>query len=87
MTIRKVMLVVDRFHFRNHVGKFCKDWVDPSKCAQLGSLTSTEAGEQSFSWLARSKFTLRNMNEGRFQFMTLHLLHERNKWLVKQPVG
>jgi hypothetical protein len=81
LRFKKVLLVVDRFHF-----KFCKLWVDPSKCAKLGELTSTEAGEQSFSWLARSKHTLRGMNEGRFQFMTLHLMHERNKWLIAQPV-
>ena len=86
LRFKKVLLVVDRFHFRNHIGKFCKLWVDPSKCAKLGELTSTEAGEQSFSWLARSKHTLRGMNEGRFQFMTLHLMHERNKWLIAQPV-
>lgn len=81
---KKVQLVVDRFHFKNHVGKFCKQWVDPAKCAALGPKTQTEAAEQSFSWLARSKHTLRHMTEGRFQFMVLHLMEQRNQWLVKK---
>ena len=79
-----VQLVVDRFHFKNHIGKFCKMWVDPAKCGKLKKTTSTEAAEQSFSWLARSKHTLRNMGEGRFQFMVLHLMEHRNRWLVSR---
>ena len=82
LSFKRVQLVVDRFHFRNHVGKFCKQWVDPGKCTALGSHTQTEAGEQSFSWLARSKHTFRHMSEGKFQFMMLHLLDERNQYLV-----
>jgi hypothetical protein len=81
-----VQLVVDRFHFKNHVGKFCKKWVDPAKCAALGDSTQTEAAEQSFSWLARSKHTLRGMTEGRFQFMVIHLMEHRNRWLVSGQV-
>ena len=81
-----VQLVVDRFHFKNHVGKSCKQWVDPAKCAILKG-TQTEAAEQSFAWLARSKHTLRYMSEGTFQFMVLHLMHERNKWLIARGVG
>ena len=83
---KKVQLVVDRFHFKNHVGIFCKKWVDPEKCSALGPKTQTEAAEQSFSWLARSKHTLRHMNEGKFQFMVLHLMEQRNQWLVKRGV-
>lgn len=81
-----LVLVVDRFHFRNHVGKFCKQWVDPSKCEALSDDSQTEAAEQSFSWLARSKHMFRGMSKGRFQFMLLHLLHERNRYLMQVPI-
>jgi hypothetical protein len=81
---KNLQVVVDRFHFRNHVGKFCKKWVNPAKCAALGADTSTETAEQSFSWLARSKHVFRHMGEGRFQFMTLHLMEMRNQFLVQQ---
>jgi hypothetical protein len=84
--LQRVKLVVDRFHFKNHIGKFCKLWVDPAKCVELGGNTQTEAAEQSFAWLARSKHTLRYMSEGRFQFMVLHLMNERNKWLMARGV-
>ena len=83
---KRIKLVVDRFHFKNHVGEFCRKWVDPAKCPELGPRTQTEAAEQSFAWLARSKHTFRHMTEGRFQFMVLHLMEERNKWLISQPV-
>ena len=76
------MPVVDRFHFRNHDAPFCKKWVDPWKCTALKSNTQTEAAEQSFAWLGRSKHMFLNMNEGRFQFMMIHLLSMRNAALV-----
>ena len=85
LSFKLMKVVVDRFHFRNHVGKFCKAWNDPAKCLELVG-TQTEAAEQSFAWLARSKHTLRYMSEGRFQFMVLHLMHERNKWLIARGV-
>ena len=84
--LNSLELVVDRFHFRNHVGKFCKQWVDPSKCEALSDDSQTEAAEQSFSWLARSKHMFRGMSKGRFQFMLLHLLHERNQYLMQVPI-
>ena len=44
---KAVKLVVDRFHWRNHKNNpFCKRWVDPSKCEELGPRTNTEAAEQ-----------------------------------------
>lgn len=86
LSVRKLKLVVDRFHFKNHVGAFCKRWVDPSKCAELSESTQTEAAEQSFSWLARSKHMFRKMSQGRFRFMLLHMLHERNQFLLQVPI-
>ena len=42
-----VLIVVDRFHFPNHVDeKFCKVHCDPFKCKKLGPRTNTEAAEQ-----------------------------------------
>ena len=83
---QKMQLVVDRFHFRNHDAPFCRKWVDPSKCNALHHNTQTEAAEQSFSWLARSKHMFCSMNEGAFQFMMIHLLSMRNSTLVGKPL-
>mmetsp|Transcript_40269 Transcript_40269/g.127051 ORF Transcript_40269/g.127051 Transcript_40269/m.127051 type:complete len:138 (+) Transcript_40269:126-539(+) len=69
-----------RFHFPNHVDtKFCAKYVDPSKCPELGPRTNTEAAEQAFAFLARSKHIFRHMNEARFTFTILRLLELRNR--------
>ena len=80
-----VKLVVDRFHWPNHKDeKFCARNVNPNKCAELGPKTNTEAAEESFAWLARSKHLFRTMNEGRFLFVQLRMMELRNRFLSKR---
>ena len=80
----KVALCVDRFHWRNHTGAFCKRNVNPKKCRALGPRSNTEAAEITFSWLARMKHIFKGMNEARFMFTMLRLFHLRNKFLLKR---
>ena len=38
-------------------------YVNPALCKELGPRVNTEACEQSFAWLARSKHIFRRMNQ------------------------
>ena len=83
--LAKVKFVVDRFHWPNHKDeKFCALWVNPSKCSELGPKTNTEAAEESFAWLARSKHLFRTMNESRYIFVQLRMMELRNRFLIKR---
>ena len=42
---------------------------------------NTEACEQSFAWLARSKHVFRRMNQARFLFTMLRQMELRNRYL------
>ena len=83
--LSKITLVVDRFHFRNHDADYCRKYVDPKKCAALRQDDNTEAAEQAFAWLARSKHLFRTMNESRFLFTILRLMHLRNRYTAGMP--
>ena len=44
---KAVKFVVDRFHWRNHKNNpFCKKWVNPANCKELGPRSVTEAAEE-----------------------------------------
>ena len=77
----KVELCVDRYHWRNHTGAWCKRNVNPQRSTKLVKMTNTEAAEQTFGWLAKYKFLFKHMNKVRFNFCMLWLFHERNVWL------
>ncbi|EOD21851.1 hypothetical protein EMIHUDRAFT_255200 [Emiliania huxleyi CCMP1516] len=80
-----IKLVVDRFHFRNHNAEYCRRHVDPHKCKELRPDDNTEVAEQGFAWLARSKHVFRTMNESRFLFTILRLMHMRNRYTAGMP--
>ena len=42
--------------------------------------------EETFQWLARSKHLYRHMNEARFMFIMLRMMHHRNVYLSSLPV-
>ena len=82
--LRGMEIVCDRFHFPNHTSKWCKANVDPAKCTVPGfDKANTQAGEEAFAWLARSKHIFHSMNEARFLFLMLRLAHLRNTFLCK----
>ena len=79
---KTVKIVCDRFHFPNHTSEWCKAHVDPAKVTVPGfEWANTQAGEEAFAWLARSKHMFRGMNEARFLFIMLRLAHLRNRQL------
>ena len=83
--MKRIVIVCDRFHFRNHIAAWCKANVNPFNCKVPGfEKANTEAAEQAFAWLARSKHLFRRMNEARFFFYLLHMMHLRNVWLCRR---
>jgi hypothetical protein len=82
--VKKLELVCDRFHWRNHTGEWCKRNVNPKNSTKLGPKTNTEAAENTFVWLSKYKFIFKHMNKARFNFTMLWLFHERNQWLCAQ---
>ena len=84
---RALKIIIDVFHFKNHNDDYCRKYVDPGKCDLLKAhKCNTSAGEQGFSWLARSKHMLGSMNEARFMFSLLRMMHLRNKWLIGESL-
>lgn len=82
--LKGMEIACDRFHFPNHKSDWCKKNVDPSKVKVPGfEKSNTEAAEQAFAWLAGAKSCVRHMNEARFLFFILRLVHLRNVQLCK----
>ena len=44
--LKSVKICCDRFHFKNHVGIWCKQNVNPADCVELGPRTNTMAAEE-----------------------------------------
>jgi hypothetical protein len=59
--------VVDKFHFRNHVGAYRRKFANPHKWPDLPSNMSV--AEQYFKRMARFKRSFCYMNRSRFRFM------------------
>ena len=85
--MEKVRFVVDRFHWLNHTGLWCKRNVNPGTCDALKKKSNTEAAEITFSWLHHYKAIVKHMNKARYNFIMLWLFHERNVWLAAQQEG
>lgn len=64
----KVIKVVDKFHFKAHVGEFCRKHVNPNMWRELTD-TNMSVAEQSFKVNGRLKRSFRYMNKETFGFM------------------
>lgn len=79
--LNSVKMVVDKFHFPGHVGKFCKSHCDPTKEKELDNI-NTEVCEQTNHWLSCYKHILNNMNVERFTFYLYCILEDHNYALL-----
>lgn len=93
-TLAVTPISVDRMHFRNHVGRFCRLEMNPNKnpCMCVHALTclckrfsfpvlkgvNTQAAEQCFSWLGRYSAILSSMNWLRAPVYMIILFHSKN---------
>ena len=90
---------VDRLHFKNHVGRFCRKEMDPNKnrcmrhvffrrkAARFHSVLdniNTEAAEQCFSWLKRYATMISSMNWMRAPVFMVIIFHLKNLSYVRR---
>lgn len=68
---------VDRFHFPNHVCKWCKKNVNPADSKILNGV-NTEVMAQLFAWIKGYAPLLRYMKKATFKFSILDLLDRHN---------
>ena len=68
-----VTFVVEKWHFKNHVGKFCRENCNPFAYEELKEF-NTVVCEQRFKWIGKFKgISQMNMNAPVFNFFILLL--------------
>lgn len=85
--IRHVTFMVDSFHIRNHVESCCMPPENPNcqyhptlpKFSEIHGV-NTECAEQSFRWLNRFKYSMRNMHQYTFNFFLHVIINKRNNY-------
>jgi len=70
-------IVVDAFHHRNHVERWCRKQLDPATRA-MPEENNSAVVEQLWSWMQRFGPCLRSMKESNYRFMLLSLCALRN---------
>jgi hypothetical protein len=75
--LNKCNYAVDRFHFKGHVEKFCKDNCDPDKFKILKD-ENTSVSEQYNSWYSGHKNLFKYSSYERFHFYNFVLMTEYN---------
>ena len=93
VALSKIQFSVDRTHFKNHVGKWCRANMNPDDnrceflcvsisiafyCRIVLDNVNTEAAEQSFSWLKRYSSILSALGWRRAPIFLLLLFHMKN---------
>ena len=74
-----IIIVIDRFHLRNHKDPLCKHKFNMNLIPQLKGVNSSIC-EQTFRWLAGYKHVLKHMKRVRFNMFIVRLatLHNEN---------
>jgi len=68
-----VYSTVEKWHFKNHVGKFCRENCNPYDFPETDKF-NTVVCEERFKWLAKYKYlTAVHMSAGTFNFLMLLL--------------
>ena len=78
-----VVKIIDVFHFRNHTSKKCHTKYNPAKIKADNPHFNTQAGEQTFVWVARFKHILCSMNKTHHLFY-LHCMVVRRNWYTSK---
>ncbi|XP_068753057.1 uncharacterized protein [Montipora capricornis] len=73
----RMKMLVDRFHFKNHVDSWCKNNCNPYNTEALKAV-DTEVCEKLFSWLSKYSHITKHMNRWRFLFLMLYVLENHN---------
>ncbi|CAF3601140.1 unnamed protein product [Rotaria socialis] len=83
LLLNSTPISVDRSHFRNHVGTFCRQTMNPDKNPLLDGV-NTQAAEQTFSWLKQYAQIISNLNYLRAPLFMLVLFHLKNLSMVQK---
>lgn len=75
--------IIDTFHHKNHVDPECKVKYSPDKIKVAYPHYNTEAGEQTFVWVARFKHILCSMNKIHHLFYLHRMIRRRNAYTEK----
>ena len=75
--------IIDKFHHKNHVDPKCKVRFSPDHLKASHPTYNTQAGEQTFTWLARFRHILCGMNKVHHLFYLHRMVRRRNKYVEK----
>ena len=75
--LSNVDIKIDRFHYKNHKNKWCRENMNPDSSKNLKNV-NTEAMEQAFAWLKGYAPSLRYMKRVNFVFVILDMIDRRN---------
>ena len=78
--IRKI---IDSFHLRNHVNPECHTTFSPQGLKENHPNANTQAGEQTFIWMARFKNIVCAMNKTHHLFCLHRMVRRRNSYTAK----
>ena len=78
-----VKKIIDVFHFKNHVSPDCREKFSPEVIKKDNPFFNTQAGEQTFTWLARFKSNVCSMNKDHHLFYLHRMVIRRNLYTEK----
>ena len=81
--LKKMKIMVDRFHFKSHVDQYCNKNCNPYKCLELVDL-NTSVAEQINSWFSRYKYITKYMNFERFVFFLFFIFDFYNNEKIQK---
>ena len=75
--------IIDSFHLRNHVNPECHTTFSPQALKEIHPNANTQAGEQTFVWMARYKNIVCAMNKTHHLFYLHRMIRRRNNYTAK----
>ena len=79
----KYRIFVDKTHFKNHVGEYCRANCDPALC-EISDRVNTQVCEQTFAWLKGYRGSVKYMRPGNFMFLLFLLCDQHNELKLKE---
>ena len=75
--LSNIEIKIDRFHFKNHIDKWCKANMNPADSVYLKDV-NTEIMEQTFAWLKGFAPSLRYMKRVNYLFVLIDMIDRHN---------
>ena len=79
----RINKIIDSFHLRNHINPECHTSFSPQKLKEIQPDANTQAGEQTFVWMARFKNIVCAMNKIHHLFYLHCMVRRRNSYTAK----